>query len=96
MPCPLACPGLQGWNVLPSAALVLLGAWAGAGKTLLALQGITGASGSWASSREAPCRAMRPLPPYVCLPGSSRHAPFSVWASLCPAADWGTAGNLPT
>ncbi len=31
----------RAWNALPSLALVLLGAWAGAGKTVLALQHIT-------------------------------------------------------
>ncbi|KAL4442686.1 hypothetical protein ABPG77_006680 [Micractinium sp. CCAP 211/92] len=32
---------LRGWNALPSMALVLLGAWTGAGKTLLALKFFT-------------------------------------------------------
>lgn len=32
---------LRGWNALPSMALVLLGAWTGAGKTLLALKYLT-------------------------------------------------------
>lgn len=38
------CPSqlLRGWNALPSMALVLLGAWTGAGKTLLALKFFTG------------------------------------------------------
>jgi hypothetical protein len=34
----------RGWNALPSLALVLLGAWTGAGKTLLALKLFTGAA----------------------------------------------------
>lgn len=33
---------MRGWNALPSMALVLLGAWTGAGKTLLALKHLTG------------------------------------------------------
>jgi hypothetical protein len=33
---------VRGWNALPSMALVLLGAWTGAGKTLLALKHLTG------------------------------------------------------
>lgn len=32
---------MRGWNLLPSMALVLLGAWAGAGKTLLVLRHMT-------------------------------------------------------
>lgn len=32
---------VRGWNALPSMALVLLGAWTGAGKTLLALKHVT-------------------------------------------------------
>ena len=32
----------RAWNALPSLALVLLGAWTGAGKTLFALRGLTG------------------------------------------------------
>ncbi|PRW20525.1 pyruvate carboxylase isoform A [Chlorella sorokiniana] len=32
---------VRGWNALPSMALVLLGAWTGAGKTLLALKHLT-------------------------------------------------------
>lgn len=35
---------VRGWNALPSMALVLLGAWTGAGKTLLALKHLTGAA----------------------------------------------------
>ena len=36
---------VRGWNALPSMALVLLGAWTGAGKTLLALKHLTGMVG---------------------------------------------------
>jgi hypothetical protein len=70
----------RGWNALPSLALVLLGAWTGAGKTLLALKLFTGVAGRVTGWRA--CRRLRllrtmqtvllPSPAAACFPVFSR------------------------
>jgi hypothetical protein len=64
----------RGWNAIPSLCLVLLGAWTGAGKTLLALKHLTGEESS------TPGR-----PPH---PATAQHAAALPQASrlVCPPA----------